>query len=122
MTDELPKTGRYAKKAPTRGGARPGAGGKKPVSAATGFIRDLANRLVSSERITPLEVMLQAMYNAYDAEDWATAAGFAKDAAPYIHPKLQAIELTGKDGKDLATPAAPVIHLILNNSTQEKKP
>lgn len=33
-----------------------------------------------------------------ESGDLEKAASFAKDAAPYIHPKLAAIEHTGKDG------------------------
>lgn len=42
-------------------------------------------------KLTPLEVMLQAMYEKVDAGDFAAAALFAEKCAGYIHPKLQAI-------------------------------
>ena len=50
------------------------------------------------EGITPLEVMLRAMRNAWNAGDEQTAVARAKDAAPYVHPRLAATEVTGKDG------------------------
>lgn len=48
--------------------------------------------------ITPLEVMIEAMRNAYEMGGAAAAFAFAKDAAPYMHPRVAAVELTGKDG------------------------
>ena len=91
-----------------RGGARKGAG-RKPGSA-TKRTREIADK-AAAEGTTPLEVMLKAM-SAFATEadrvgksDTEThlkllvaAAGVAKDAAPYVHPRLQAIEHTGKDG------------------------
>lgn len=59
-----------------------------------------------AEGITPLEFMLNVMRqeppaNLEPADELkATALRFeaAKAAAPYIHPRLAAIEHTGKDG------------------------
>jgi hypothetical protein len=45
--------------------------------------------------ITPLEVMLEAMNAFRQAGDMEKAAGFAKDAAPYIHPRLAAVDHKG---------------------------
>ena len=42
--------------------------------------------------ITPLEVMLEAMRQRYDAGDLDGACAAAKDAAPYCHPRLNAID------------------------------
>ncbi len=47
------------------------------------------------EGITPLEVILQVMRRAHDEADKATALAAARLAAPYIHPRLQAIEHKG---------------------------
>jgi hypothetical protein len=77
------------------GGARKGAG-RKPGSA-TKKTRAIADK-AAAEGITPLEVMLEAMNAFRSAGDLEKAASFAKDAAPYIHPKLAAIEHTGADG------------------------
>jgi hypothetical protein len=76
-----------------RGGKRPNAG-RKPGSA-TKKTRDIANR-AASEGITPLEVMLQAMRAHYDAGNLDEAALKAKDAAPYVHPKLASVDNTLK--------------------------
>jgi hypothetical protein len=82
------------------GGARKGAG-RKPGSA-TKKTRAIADK-AAAEGITPLEVMLEAMNAFRSAGDLDKAAGFAKDAAPYIHPKLAAIEHTGADGGEIKT-------------------
>lgn len=53
---------------------------------------------------TPLDYMLRVMRDesaVYDRRDKAASA-----AAPFVHPKLAAIEHTGKDGADLMPPAA----------------
>lgn len=123
------KSDRYKVKAPSRGGARKGAG-RKPGST-TKKTREIADR-AAEEGITPLEVMLKAMREfVLRAEQMlpddvelvnnravtrlsllAEAADVAKDAAPYIHPRLAAIEHTGPDGKELGL-AAPVINLTV---------
>jgi len=112
-----------------RGGARPGSGRKK--GAATKKTREIADK-AAEEGITPLEVMLRAMREFVEKAEAMTpddvemidkkvvtrlsllsaAAEVAKDAAPYMHPRLAAIEHTGKDGKDLGVPP-PVINLTV---------
>jgi hypothetical protein len=76
-----------------RGGRRPGAG-RKP-GAATQKTRDIADKAVA-DGITPLEVMLEAMKALRGAGDIEKAASVAKDAAPYVHPKLSSIEMNAK--------------------------
>ena len=86
-----------------RGGSRKGAG-RKP-GAATKRTREVANK-AASEGITPLEYMLQVMRTEPSAElearDMLSAIVLrfeaAKAAAPYIHPKLSAVEVTGEGG------------------------
>ena len=73
-----------------RGGARPGAGRKQ--GAITKKTREIANK-ASSEGVTPLEFMLQVMRDE-DAER-AERLDMAKAAAPYIHPRLAAVEHSG---------------------------
>ena len=82
-----------------RGGARPGAG-RRP-GGRNRKTREIADK-AALEGITPLEVMLHAMRAHYDAGKLDDAATVAKDAAPYMHPRLAAIEQTGKDGGPLA--------------------
>lgn len=80
------------------GGRRTGAGRK--VGSLTQKTREIAAR-AAKEGVTPLEVMLHAMRTHYDAKDWDKAASVAKDAAPYIHPRLAAIEHGGEGGGPL---------------------
>ena len=67
---------------------------KGPAKTKSAIIAAIA----MAEGITPLEVMLRAMRNAWNAGDEQTAVARAKDAAPYVHPRLAATEVTGKDG------------------------
>ncbi|RUV82296.1 hypothetical protein EOA60_10485 [Mesorhizobium sp. M1A.F.Ca.IN.020.06.1.1] len=78
-----------------RGGARKGAG--RPRGAATKKTRAIADR-ESKKGITPLEVMLTAMREHAAKKNWDAAASFAKDAAPYMHAKLQAVQHSGPAG------------------------
>lgn len=83
-----------------RGGKRPGAGRK--AGSATRKTREIAERAMA-DGITPLEFMLNIMRTELpEVEDErvlldAMAMRFeaAKAAAPYIHPRLAAIEHSG---------------------------
>lgn len=83
-----------------RGGRRSGAG-RKP-GALTKKTREIADRAMA-EGITPLEFMLNIMRadppETDDArvnlEAMAMRFEAAKAAAPYVHPKLAAVELSG---------------------------
>ena len=115
-------------KSKARGGARPNAGRKK--SAITVKTREIAEQAIADAPPggTPLEVMLKIMNimvkqadKALESNDpdeqkaaiklYERATASASAAAPYIHPRLAAIEHTGKDGKDLA---GPVLNLTLS--------
>ena len=76
-----------------RGGARPGAGRKK--GSATAKTREIADRAIE-EGVSPLEYMLKVMRDP--AAEYARRDDMAKAAAPYVHPKLAAVEHTGKSG------------------------
>lgn len=101
-----------------RGGARANAGRKK--SALTKKTQEVAAKVMqnAADGTTPLEIMIQVMnwflqeagvaMGSEDEKVRATASKLmvlAKDAAmsaaPYVHPKLSSVEMTGKDGKDL---------------------
>lgn len=96
-----------------RGGKREGAGRKR--GAVTKKTQEIAAK-AATEGITPLEVMVGAMREAWERNDKDAAARYAKDAAPYMHPRLQAVEHTGKDGKDLIpqVPAKDVARAIFD--------
>ena len=81
------------------GGRRKGAKNKATVEREIGQAQIVAE--AKAEGISPLEVMLGAMRDAWGKADMDAASRYAKDAAPYVHPRLAAVEHTGKDGKDL---------------------
>jgi hypothetical protein len=60
---------------------------------------------VAASGLTPLDFMLDVMRNA--GHDFDIRLDAAKSAAPYVHPKLAAMELTGKDGSDLIPKTDP---------------
>jgi hypothetical protein len=80
------------------GGKRDGAGRK--AGSKTSKERELA-RAAAEQGITPLEVMLAVMRDHYDKKRFDDAAAIAKDAAPYIHPRLSAASVSGPDGGEI---------------------
>ena len=85
-------SGGGAKPGERRGGRKKGTPNQRTVfkAVADAQIRERAQ----ARGIMPLEVMLENMRMAYEAGDMATAHEAAKDAAPYIHPKLSAVAAT----------------------------
>lgn len=85
------------------GGKRPGAG--RRAGSVTTKTREIADK-AAAEGITPLEVMLQAMRQHHAQNDLDAAAAIAKDAAPYMHPRLASIDQhhTGAIGQYQAVP------------------
>lgn len=85
-----------------RGGKRSGAGRK--AGSLTKRTREVAEK-AAEEGITPLEYMLKVMRQETTHEDpkveiarEAMAFEAAKAAAPYMHPRLAAIEHSGPNG------------------------
>lgn len=84
----------------SHGGARKGSGRK--AGSATKKTREIADK-AAEEGITPLEFMLNVMRTeASDEMDskelaivWGLRFEAAKAAAPYIHPRLAAVEHSG---------------------------
>jgi hypothetical protein len=75
-----------------RGGRRPGAG--RPPGSKNQRTAEIARAAVEAG-ITPIEVMLNAMRELWDQgtpEAKREAATIAKDAAPYVHPRLSSID------------------------------
>ena len=115
------------------GGARPGAG--RPKGAATTKTQKIAVQLLEDGGATPMEVMAANMRFAHGQADVVLAkiasmpeagdqkAGFdllkemgrfrdiaqkcAADLAPYMHPRIQAVEPGAGDDKPAAAPDAP---------------
>ena len=103
-----------------KGGKRLGAGRKKgSLSKATQKRADIAIIALDSG-ITPLDYMLEIMRAPIptdvdaDVRVSMTAQRFeaAKASAPYVHPRLAAIEHTGKDG----SPLTPVLNVTIGKS------
>lgn len=91
-----------------RGGKRVGAGRKagtvtKKRTAAQAATEATIKAL--TEGATPLDILIGAMKEAYARGGYMAAASFAKEAAPYVHPKLSSIEAkvdnTNRDAKEL---------------------
>jgi hypothetical protein len=86
-----------------KGGRRPGAGRKKgSVSRETAERKAIAMQALA-EGISPLDVMLGAMREAWENGHKKDAAFFAEKAAPYVHPKLASVEHSGNEDKPLKT-------------------
>lgn len=99
------------------GGARKGAG-RKPAARAKvrSHSKEAAARIVElgpikgtwppkagespelPEAATPLDVLLEAMHEAYRTGGPIAAAPFAEKAAPYVHGKISNIELRNPSG------------------------
>ena len=95
-----------------RGGRRPGSGRRKgEVTAATKRRKEIADEAAAAG-ITPLELSLRLMRDlwAQATDKTGKIIGFgkamqahviAKDCAPFIHPKLAAVEHTGNHNNPL---------------------
>ena len=83
------------------GGKRQGAGRRK--GSASRKTREIADR-ATAEGLPPLEVMLAVMRSCVgddgkiSAENRALALAAATRAAPYMHPRLTAVEHSGAAG------------------------
>lgn len=90
-----------------RGGKRPGAG--RPPNARR--LQLISMKLLEGDKLSPLDIMLNAARAAYqaatldpekvDVELLGVAVGWAKDAAPFVHPRLMTAEIGGKKGSPL---------------------
>lgn len=81
----------------SRGGARPGAGRKKgSVTKATVYRQEMMAR-AAADGISPLEVMLSTMRQAWAENKLDEALQAAVHAAPYVHPRLASSQVTVDD-------------------------
>ncbi|MDH5667224.1 MAG: hypothetical protein OEY86_04350 [Nitrospira sp.] len=74
-----------------RGGSRKGAGRKKGVRNKASAAREAA---IAASGEVPLDYMLKVMRD--EKQPMEVRLEMAKAAAPYCHPKLAAVEHTGK--------------------------
>jgi phage terminase small subunit len=105
-----------------RGGARPNTGGARPGAGRPRKLKLLepGAETGKAESETPLAFMLRVMNDP--GADSALRARMAIAAAPYMHPRAEALgkkedrqEAAGRVGKGrLATPETPV-RLIVSN-------
>jgi hypothetical protein len=78
-----------------RGGKRPGAGRPKGGKNRKTIERMKIAEQAAAGGITPLELMLQLMRSLWDEGTRASrtaAAKLATEAAPFVHPRLTAID------------------------------
>src|SRR5215831_5119345 len=89
-----------------RGGARPGAGRKRTRDTPAGKLREEAIVKALKDGTTPLDVMLEAMREAYEKGGAIAAMPHAIAAAPYLHPKLSTVDtkVSGALGQYTAQP------------------
>lgn len=81
----------------THGGPRKGAGRKKgTVSDATKARKEIATAALNSG-LTPLDYMLSILRD--QTQDQSARFTAAKEAAPYVHPRLAAVEHSGDQDK-----------------------
>lgn len=81
-----------------RGGKRAGSG--RPPGAHNKRSREIAEK-AAKKGITPLEYMLKVMRSKSTSVTDERRDEMAKAAAPYMHPRLNAIQHTGKDGEPI---------------------
>lgn len=88
------------------GGKRPGAGRKRgSPNKATQEQR----KAVEASGITPLEYLLGVVRN--ESADPVMRMDAAHKAAPYVHPKLSAVDHSSKDGSMTPQPVLDVSRL-----------
>ena len=78
-----------------KGGPQPGGG--RPKGSLNKRTKEIQEKALAGGS-TPLEVMLQAMHAHQLKGDLDKAAERAKDAAPYMHPRLASVEHAGPGG------------------------
>lgn len=81
-----------------RGGKRPGAGRKPGVVTEAKRIAVERGQAALGYGLTPLEVMLDLMRTAATREEKLKAA---LGAAPYVHPRLAAVEMSTDPDKPM---------------------
>lgn len=91
-------------------GSKPGErrGGRKPGVPNKATQERQAE--VAASGLTPLDYMLTIMRD--EEANPARRDEMAKAAAPYVHPKLAAVEHTGKDGGDIKIVARVVREIV----------
>jgi hypothetical protein len=102
-----------------RGGARPGSG--RPPGQANTKSKEIAAQAMA-EGITPLEVMLKAMRMAWENSNIVDAVEMAAKAAPYVHPRLQAVDAKVSGGDGPPVQLRTIEHRIIDPRPRDDKP
>jgi hypothetical protein len=79
-----------------KGDQRPRGAGRRPGSRNRRSVE--LEKAVAETGKTPLQVLLDTMRHYLEVGDRDKAAIFAKDAAPYVHPKITSISVGGQPG------------------------
>jgi len=96
-----------------KGGARKGAGRKKGgITKATVYRQEMYAR-AAADGISPLDVMITTMRKAWAENNITEAMQAAVHAAPYMHPKLQATNVTLDDKRDIEQYSEAELEAIL---------
>jgi hypothetical protein len=77
-----------------KGKPRPAGAGRKKGTPNKATAAKVA--AIAASGLTPLDFMLGVMRD--ESRDVAVRLDAARSAAPYVHPKLSAVEHSGKDG------------------------
>lgn len=96
-----------------RGGKREGAG--RPAGAATVKTREAADR-AAADGITPLEYMLKILRD--DKADPKDRMWAAQTAAPFIHPRLNAVDHSSRDGSMTPQPGTIIIEAAFDDDSE----
>src|SRR3954471_10073595 len=101
------------------GGARRGAG--RPKGSASKKTIEIANR-AAQEGITPLEVMVNIMREAYAGKDYEKALDAATKCAPYMHSKLSSVDVKATVKRDVEEYTdAELIALAMQSSGSDRE-
>lgn len=87
-----------------RGGKRPNAGRKPGSVSQDTAARKAMQKKALAEGISPLDYMLSILRD--DTQEQSARFAAAKEAAPYVHNRLAAVEHSGNDDKPIKTELA----------------
>src|SRR5436305_8387073 len=82
----------------------------RPAGSLTRRTREIAEK-AAALGLSALEVLLAIMRQHFAAGELDKAVEAARSAAPYCHPRLQSIELSGKDGGTIDWTAASSVDI-----------
>ena len=111
-------TNRYAKKAPTRGGARPGAGRKKGSSPRF-TIEELMSTFETKAGISFSEQVMDNYINAVQRSDWTGVRDYDKMLLAKLVADKSEVEVT--DSEDTVAAKAAAFQAALSNLAQSAK-